>query len=370
MNTESAASGERAKKSAYERVGVLSNENVGLRSLLKWVNRTADFRKNTGVPVFESGYFANVVAISARKGIAISTDGVGTKILVAEMMGKFDTLGIDLVAMNVNDVICVGAEPLSLVDYIAVNTVDEDLLEALGKGLYQGAEAAAISIVGGELAQVQEMIRGRGKYHMDLVGTCIGLVELERIIDGERLGDGDVIVGLESSGIHSNGFTLARRVLLDEADYGVDQNIAELDRTLGEELLEPTRIYVKPVMAALESGADIKALINITGDGFLNLNRVSADVSFEIQSLPQPKAIFDLIQRSGRISDEEMFRVFNMGVGFCIIVGANDADDLMRVLEKELCEAMVIGRVVSEPGRAVTIHPKRIRGGKDGFSGY
>src|SRR5579884_2170844 len=267
-----------------------------LAGLLRWVAETGSNRP--GSIRLPNGYFAAVLAISPNLGLAISTDGVGTKLLVAEQLQKYDTVGIDCVAMNVNDVLCVGAEPVALVDYLAVEGADAQLLEAVGRGLHEGARQARVTIPGGELAIVPELIRGQGHGPaFDLVGTAVGTVALDRLLDGSTIADGDVVVGLASSGIHSNGLTLARRVLVGDDPRRLAEYVPELGRTLGEELLEPTRIYVQPVLAMLRADLPLRALAHITGDGLLNLTRVAAPVSFVLDHLPEDiPAIFRLIQ--------------------------------------------------------------------------
>src|SRR5579884_1391754 len=196
----------------YKKAGVdYDQQDRIMGNLTYWVTRTFEFQPNTvKLPL---GYFANVIDIGNGLGLALSTDGVGTKILVAQMMNKYDTVGIDCVAMNVNDVLCVGAKPIALLDYVAVEAPRDDLMGALIKGLYDGAEQARVTIPGGEIAQVREMIRGvRDKYAFDLVGTCAGTVRLDKILYGEQTRPGDLIVGLRSTGVHSNGLSLARSV--------------------------------------------------------------------------------------------------------------------------------------------------------------
>lgn len=318
----------------YKKAGVdIERKERAMEGFLYWVGQTLEGRDVS----LEIGYFANVVKLGSM-GIAISTDGVGTKLLVAQTMGKYDTVGIDCVAMNVNDIICVGAEPVCMVDYIALEEAREDLLEEIGKGLYEGARQAEIAIVGGETAQIGEMLRGQRKgYAFDLAGCALGVVDLENIIYGQNIEEGDIILGLESSGIHSNGLTLARRVLLKDG-LSVFTYSKELGRTIGEELLEPTRIYVKVIKEMLKENLAIKGLINITGGGFLNLLRVKSSVGFEIEYLPPPPPIFSLIQKEGNITDEEMYKVFNMGVGFCVILGRSEAfpNDISRA--QEICQ--------------------------------
>ncbi len=194
------------------------------------------------------GHYASVIRLDERTGIALSTDGVGTKLLVAEQLGRFDTVGIDCIAMNVNDVICVGAEPLAMLDYVAVDRADPDVCEEIGRGLARGAELAGIEIPGGELAQLGEMISG-----LDLVGACFGVVELDAIVDGSSDRGRRPVIGLPSSGLHSNGYTLARRAL-----EGIPLTDERLGRPLGEVLLEPTEIYVEPVLELLRSDVEVR----------------------------------------------------------------------------------------------------------------
>lgn len=339
-----------------------ADEADGLAAVLKWVDRTREFHPGA-TPVLPNGYFANVIPVGHGDGIAISTDGVGTKILVAQAVGRFDTVGIDCVAMNVNDVLCVGATPVSLVDYIAAEEPRPDLLEALARGLHRGCELAGVNVPGGELASVGEMLRGvRSGYAFDLVATCIGTVRLDRVIAGERVTAGDVLLGIESNGLHSNGYTLARRVLLQEGGLRYDAHVPELGHTLGEELLRPTRIYVKEVLALLQSEVDVRALAHITGGGLWNLVRTEAAVGYCIEEWPDPPAIFRLIQALGAISDEVAFSVFNMGVGFCIVVPAVDADRARDILHRAGAAARVLGYTVADPGRSIRFPARGLEG--------
>ncbi len=349
-------------EASYTGAGVNTlKEEAALAGLLRWVGKTLDFGARRSALDF--GYFASVLDLGNGLGLALSTDGVGSKLLVAQLLDKYDTIGIDCVAMNVNDVLCVGAEPLCMLDYIAVQEADRDLLEQIGKGLYEGARQANISIPGGEIAQVREMIRGeREGRGFDLAGACVGLVPMDRILVGQSIQPGDAIIGLRSSGIHSNGLTLAREVFFKKAGYPPDKYVGELGRTIGEELLEPTRIYVREVLELLRSDLDIKALVHITSDGFLNLARVQAKVGYVIEALPDPQPIFTLLQQVGRVSDEEMFCVYNMGTGFCIVVAAADADRTLDALRRLGLEAFRLGRAVADPERKVHLVPRGLAG--------
>lgn len=333
-----------------------------MHNLTYWVQRTFDFRP--GSVKLPLGYFANVLDIGNGLGIAVSTDGVGTKIIVAQMMQKYDTIGIDCVAMNVNDVLCVGATPLALLDYVAVDAPYDDLMGPLIDGLYKGAELARVTIPGGEIAQVQEMIRGvPGGHAFDLVGACVGTVKLDQILTGKDTREGDIIVGLRSTGIHSNGLSLARRVFFEPPlNWDVHRYVDDLGRQIGEELLEPTHIYVREVLAMLKADLKVKALAHITSTGFLNLSRASANVSYVIDSLPEPHPIFRAIQHYGGITDEQMFFTYNMGIGFCVIVAPVDVDSVRRIAHDHGVESQVIGHTVSDPKKEVRIPHYRLVG--------
>ena len=291
--------------------------------------------------------YAAVLDLGGNLGLAIATDGVGTKLLVAEALGKYDTVGIDCVAMNANDILCVGAEPVAMVDYVALANTDGNHLLELAKGLVEGARRARISIPGGETAQVAEMLAGSDS--LDLAGACVGTVPLNSVITGKRVGPGDALIGYASTGIHSNGLTLARRVF-ERAGWGLDRHVPEFGRTLGEELLEPTAIYVDLALA-LREALDVRAFAHITGDGFLNLARVSADAGFTVTSLPPEPAVFALIRDLGGIPDAEMYRVFNMGAGFCAVVPEGEAERALAIGAEHGVEGWRLGSVTAEhPG--------------------
>ena len=257
-----------ARPEAYRDSGVDTAEaDAGLGNIVRRVQATWP-RHGNGRVVLPIGYFANVIEMDGT-GIALCTDGVGSKTIIASMMEKYDTIGIDCVAMNVNDMICVGARPLSLVDYIALDEADAAMLDAIGAGLCEGARMAGVSISGGETAQLKDIVHG-----FDLVGMAVGRVALDQVICGRDVQAGDVVIGVQSNGIHSNGLSLARRAFFVNGKYAIDHKFDELATTLGEELLRPTDIYVPEAMEILESVAGVKALINITSDGLLNLTRV------------------------------------------------------------------------------------------------
>jgi phosphoribosylformylglycinamidine cyclo-ligase len=285
-------------------------------------------------------HYASVLRLDGQTGIAFGTDGVGTKMVVAEQLGRFETIGIDCVAMNVNDLICVGAEPIAMVDFILCATADPEVCGAIGVGLRRGAEVAGIEIPGGEIAQVGEIVAG-----WELGGSAIGTVALGAIVDGATIEPGDPVIGLPSSGLHSNGYTLARKVL---ADLPLDDG--RLGSPLGEILLEPTEIYVRPVLELLSSPVDVRGLAHITGDGLNNLTRLAAPVGYAIDDpLPVPP-IFELIRELGGVSDDEMYEVFNMGCGFACVVAAADEERALELLRRHYPGAKRVGRATGRAG--------------------
>jgi phosphoribosylformylglycinamidine cyclo-ligase len=360
------------KKLTYARTGVSSEEaENNLAYLLNWTNKTHAFRQKIGKIELNMGYFANVIDVGCNIGIALSTDGVGTKALVAQLMDKYDTIGIDCIAMNVNDIICVGADPITMLDYIALQKPEKRLLEEIGKGLYKGAEISNITISGGEISQIKEIIKGKKKnFGFDLVGMGVGFVPLDKTILGHDIEENDVIIGLKSTGVHCNGLTLARKALLSKRNYKIDDYVEELGRTIGEELLEPTHIYVPEIREMMSSGLKIKALVNITSFGFLNLKRIERPFGYIINKLPSPQPVFNLIQSCGNITTQEMYNIFNMGIGFCVIVLPEDADKIIKIAKKHSVEAFEIGYIVKDEEKKVRIEPEKIVGKKNKFYKY
>jgi len=332
----------------------------GLGKLLSRLGETMSFPRR-GRPVLPNGFFANVLDVGGGIGLAIGTDGVGTKLLVAHALRRYDTVGIDLIAMNANDVLCVGAEPIALVDYIAVPGTDPYLLEQFAAGLVEGARQARISIPGGEIAQVRELLRPHPpdeRESFDVVATAVGIVSLDRLIVGRDIAPGDVVLGLAASGIHSNGLTLARKVLAKgHGAEAYSDRPAELGgASVGEELLRPTRIYVREVMALLDAGVPVRALAHITGDGLLNLLRVDRPgIGFVIDALPSPPPVFSLIGVRAGLGAAEMYQTFNMGIGFCVVVPEGSVDEALRIIGAEGCEVQPIGRAVEDAARTMVL---------------
>jgi phosphoribosylformylglycinamidine cyclo-ligase len=308
---------------------------------------------DTGRPsrsVLASGHYAAVLEVAPNLGIAFCTDGVGSKLIVAEQAGRYDTVGIDCVAMNVNDIVCVGAEPIALVDYLAVEAIDDDVMRELAVGLKAGAEQAGVEIPGGEVAVLPELIRGHPSPRgFDLTAACIGTVALDRLVTGAALRPGDALIGLPSSGLHSNGYTLARQAL---GELALDARPAALGgASVADALLEPTAIYVRAVLELLRSGAAVHGLAHITGGGLDNLLRLNPEVGFEIDDpLPVPP-VFGLVQELGGVSDAEMWDVFNMGCGFVCIVAEDEAPAAAALLAERHPGARRIGAVTGDAGR-------------------
>lgn len=283
------------------------------------------------------GHYAGIVQAKRTGLIATHTDGVGTKLLVASAMRKYDTVGIDCVAMNANDIVCVGAIPISFVDYIAASRNDTAIFKKIMLGLVKGARQARVPIVGGETAIVPDILRA-GKFSFDLAGTIVGVIPKRRTVLGKSIKRRDVIIGALSSGLHSNGYTFARRVL---SKYGLGERIQKVGK-LGDALLTPTRIYVAPVLEILDK-CSVHGIAHITGGGFSNLLRLKR-VSYEIDSLPRTPPIMELIRSKG-VSDVEMCRTFNMGVGLCLVAPESEADSMIAIMRKHRIGARVIGRV-------------------------
>jgi phosphoribosylformylglycinamidine cyclo-ligase len=282
-----------------------------------------------------------------RQPVLVSgTDGVGTKLKLAMQLGKHDTIGIDLVAMCVNDIVVAGAEPLFFLDYYATGRLDVETAAAVVSGIGRGCELAGAALVGGETAEMPGMYQG-GDY--DLAGFCVGVVEKERIIDGSRVQAGDVLLGLASSGPHSNGYSLIRKVIeVGEADLGRDFH----GRSLGDVLLEPTRIYVKSLLALIAE-LPVSALAHITGGGIVeNLPRVLPDDAKAVVhtgSWARPP-VFDWLQRGGGIADGEMYRTFNCGVGMIVCVRAEHAEHALKILRQQGETAWRLGEVAARKG--------------------
>jgi len=328
------------KKITYKKSGVdISGANV-FKSRIKPLVRKS-FRPEVLRDIGGFGSFFRLAKGKYRDPVLVSSaDGVGTKLKIACLAGRHDTVGVDAVGMNVNDILCAGAEPLFFLDYIAYSKVKQEVLVDVVRGINNGCIESGCSLIGGETAQMPGMYK-EGEY--DVAGFCVGVVERKDIIDGSKMKSGDIVVGLESSGLHSNGFSLVRKVLSG----------SELKR-FSDELLKPTRIYVKPVLSLLRSQVSglrpkIKGIAHITGGAFYDKiarilpDNVNARIYKESWAVPK---IFRLIQNKGNISDKEMYHTLNMGVGMVLIVEPGASKAIIAKLNQFKVKSRVIGKVV------------------------
>jgi len=282
------------------------------------------------------GFKEEKVEVEGKKFV-LCTDGVGSKVIVANEMKKWDTVGIDCIAMNVNDCLVLGAKPLAFVDYLAMEKMDVGKAKEIAKGLKKGADEAGIKIIGGETATLPEIIKG-----FDLAGTCLGIVKKEF----KEIEEGDVIIGLRSSGLHSNGYTLARKVFKNHG-YSFHDEIEEIG-VIGYELLKPTKIYVKEILE-LWKNIEVKGVAHITGGGLKKLYRIEKNVCFYLDDIFEPQPIFKIIQKLGNVSNEEMYRTFNMGMGMAVIIERREADEALQILNK-YTEAKIVGKIKEGKG--------------------
>ena len=333
----------------YARAGVdVSQVRMSHEALARRLESTFKTRKGrVGHPVFPIGHYAGLVDLNDGRVLSLHTDNVGTKVIIAQMMRKYDTIGIDCVAMCANDLICTGAEPISFLDYLAMAKHDRRIVDQIAVGLVEGAKQAGMAIVGGDTAIVPDLLSSDPG--LDLVGMAAGICRRKDLVLGDEIRKGDALVGVASSGIHSNGLTLARKILLRE--YKLRESVPELGRSIGEELLEPTRIYVKPVLEVTKK-LEVHGLAHITGGAFAKLDRVvgQARLGVSIEQLPPTPGIFRIIQKNGRVSDLEMYRTFNMGVGFVLICPPRTEDAVIRFFMRHGHNAFDLGLVEKKTG--------------------
>ncbi len=329
---------------SYKDAGVdIDAANQSVEMIKKWVGMTK--RPEVLADIGSFGGFFALDNSKYREPILVSgTDGVGTKLKIAQLMGVHDSVGIDLVAMCVNDILVHGAEPLFFLDYIALGKLEPVLVEGLVKGVSQGCLQAGCALIGGETAEMPGFYR---EDEYDLAGFAVGAVERSRLINGSTIKDGDLLIGLPSSGLHSNGYSLARKVLLEKAGLKLDSYVEELGKTLGEVLITPTRIYVKTILAVLEE-VEINGMAHITGGGIgENLQRIlpaGIGAVIEATAINTPP-IFDLIAELGKVPQEEMFRTFNMGIGFILAISPQQSDRVLGHLHAKKEKPIVIGKV-------------------------
>jgi len=321
----------------YSDSGVdIRKEEQAINAILSGIK---SHRMGIGRPL--GGHYAGMIEFG-EYALVLCTDGVGSKVKIASELKKWDTVGIDCIAMNVNDAICVGAEPLAFVDYLAIDDPQPEITREIGKGLEKGAELSNISIIGGETASLPDIING-----FDLAGTCLGYVKKSDIVTGESILPGDIIIGLGSSGIHSNGYSLVRKVI-EQKDISYNDVFPKGlygGKTIGEILLTPTQIYVKEIVNLLKK-VKVNGLAHITGSGLLNLPRLNKKVEFVIEDPIEIPPIFTYIQKQGNIDEKEMYQTFNMGMGFCVVLSEKYLDEAIGILKKYSgVEVKVVGRI-------------------------
>jgi phosphoribosylformylglycinamidine cyclo-ligase len=317
---------------SYRSAGVdIDLEAAAIKALVK--NFTYR-RKGNYRMIGQVGHFAGLIDFGPL-ALALTVDGVGTKMLVADVMQDWTTVGIDCIAMNVNDLYVMNMEPVAFVDYIATDSISIDKMAQIGMGLNEGARQANIEIVGGETATLKGLVNG-----LDLAGTCLGVQKKDRVVTGEKIRVGDIIVGVPSTGIHSNGLSLARRVVEEHAGY--DERLPN-GKTLGRELLTPTRIYHESLAVAAK--CEVHGMCHITGGGLLNFTRLTK-YGFRFTNPIKPPEIFRWMQEVAGISDNEMYRTFNMGMGFAYVAPQESVQSLIRIVPG----AQVVGEIVPEAG--------------------
>ena len=335
----------------YKKSGVdISKIKQSQKSIGKLISSTHKLQQKAKI-AHGFGHYAGIVEIPGGKILATHTDGVGTKVVIANMMKKYNTIGIDCIAMNVNDIICIGATPISFVDYIAANKNDEKIFKKIVEGLVTGAKRSSMPIVGGETAIMPDVIEGKG-FAFDLAGMVVGLVEKKEMVLGNKIKDGDVIIGANSTGIHSNGYSLARKAILKK--YSVKDSVKGVGN-IGEALLKPTEIYTKPVLEIIKK-SKVNGLAHITGGSFTKLLRLK-NIGYEIDSLPKLPPIMSLIEEQG-VNSEEMYKTFNMGVGFCVIANKKESEKIQKIFKKYKIGSKEIGRIISKKG--VFVNSKKI----------
>jgi phosphoribosylformylglycinamidine cyclo-ligase len=385
---------EQTTPSTYAEAGVdEEREQTAFGRVMRpWLARThVKSPMVTSITGLSSGYFATLMHLPPGPPLALTTDGVGTKILLAREAGRWEPVGVDCVANNVNDIICVGAVPLALLDYIATDRIDETVLDEIARGLFLGSELAGIAIPGGEIAQIGAMLADSagGGPMLDLVGTAIGALPpaaatepqaetqpqtrsaadngYRQPLDGSAVVPGDVIIGLPSSGLHSNGFSLARHALFAKGGMSLSDQAPGTGRKLVDALLQPTRVYVQAAESVWAAGITPHGMAHISGGGLLNIARLAANVSYELDTLPTPPEIFGLIADRGQIDAATMYATFNMGIGFCIVVSESDSRPALDALKRSGEDAVRIGHVTAKPGKSVSIPSEGLTGSGDVF---
>ena len=340
---------------SYKEAGV--DKEAGYREvqLIKnIINKT-----HTDGVISDIGGFAGLFQLDTKsyeKPVLVSgTDGVGTKLKIAFMMDKHDTIGEDCVAMCANDILCQGAKPLFFLDYIATDKLVPEKMASIVEGVANGCIKAGCALIGGETAEMPGFYN-EGEY--DLAGFCVGIVDKNRIIDGSRVEEGDAILGLKSSGIHSNGYSLVRKIIFEKQDMGIDEFVPELQSTIGEELLKPTRIYVRTVLPLIEKFS-INGIVHITGGGFYeNIPRIVPEglqAVIDTKNIDIPM-IFHLLQEWTNINTKEMYSTFNMGIGMILIVKKEEVDEISKELKKQKEDFVLLGEIQKGKEKVMLCH--------------
>ena len=327
----------------YKKAGVdITEIKKSQRAIGRLIESTHNLQKKAKM-THGFGHYAGIVEIPGGKLLATHTDGVGTKVIISNLLKKYDTIGIDCIAMNVNDIICIGATPISFVDYIAANKNDQRIFKQIVSGLVKGAKKSSMPIVGGETAIMTDLIAGKG-FGFDLAGMVVGMLSKKEMVLGDKIKPNDVIIGIKSSGLHSNGYSLARKALLSK--YSVKDKIKGVGN-LGEALLQPTEIYVKPVLESLKK-CKINGLAHITGGSFTKLLRLK-QIGYHLDNMPKTPPLMQLIEDTG-VKNEEMYKTFNMGVGFCMITPENQVKGIHKIFAKHKMKSYEIGRISKNKG--------------------
>lgn len=338
------------KEHSYAQAGVdIEASKKAISSLGDWLNRTLSFRKEN---VFSDvkGHYSGLYRLGDGKILTMSTDSVGTKIIVAEKLGKYDTVGIDLLGMLANDIISVGSTPVAMVDYIGVEKPDPEVLSEIGKGIYEGCRQSNVVVIGGETATVPDLIKG-----FDLAGAIIGISREEDLVLGSEISDGDIVIGIESHGMHSNGYTLARKAFFTWGDYSVHDSLpTDPSMTVGEALMIPTVIYVEVILDIMTQ-TNPHGLAHITGGGMTKLRRLKKGIGYVIDSTFPIHPVFSAVRKIANVPWPEMYKTFNMGTGFAVIIDPEERGEVINICEKHGMRAKVVGTAVKDPEEKINI---------------
>ena len=334
----------------YAEAGVdIDADDRAIASLSQWLDKTLELRKDN-IYTEAKGHYSGLYRLGGGRVLSMSTDSVGTKAIVAQKMGKYDTIGIDLLGMLANDIICVGSTPVAMVDYIGAEKPDPRMLTEIGKGIYEGCRQARVAVIGGETATVPGLIKG-----FDLAGAIVGIGEESDLILGSEIGEGDILIGMESGGMHSNGYTMARRIFFEWNNYSLGDPLpTDPSMTIGEALMLPTVIYVQAVLGIL---AEVRphGLAHITGGGLTKLRRLKKGMGYSVDSTFALHPLFDAVRRLGNVAWPEMYRTYNMGMGFAVIADPKDREEILALSEKCGINAKPIGAAFKDPEQRIMV---------------